>query len=293
MRHDLKPLVHGLVLAWALSGLQASAKDAKTTTGTVSAADGATIAYEVRGTGDVALVFIHGWACDRAYWRGQLKAFAGDYRVVALDLGGHGQSSKDRETWSIAGLGGDVEAVADKLGLERMILVGHSMGGPVALEAARRMSGRVIGVVGVDTLHDVTMKPPQEMMDQIQKQYETDFGGTMTTFIRSMFSKDAEPTLVHWVAKRASAVDPGPALAFFRDFPNLDLEEMLAAAGVPVRCINAAPTASNPETQVETNRRFGDFDATLMEGVGHFLQLEKRDEFNGLLREVLTEMTAR
>src|SRR5207245_11106935 len=85
--------------------------DAKPVKGTAKAADGLTIAYDVRGKGDTALVFVHGWCMDRESWKHQLDKFAADYRVVAVDLGGHGESGKDRKEWSVTGLAGDVEAV--------------------------------------------------------------------------------------------------------------------------------------------------------------------------------------
>ncbi len=79
-------------------------------------------------------MFIHCFACDRSYWHNQLEAFAQKHKVVSLDLGGHGASTRDRQEWSILGLGGDVLAVVDGLRLKRVILVGHSMGGLVALK---------------------------------------------------------------------------------------------------------------------------------------------------------------
>src|ERR1700694_415517 len=100
---------------------------------TIRAGDGLGLLCEVRGQGDTALVFLHGWCGDREYWKHQVRPFADDYRVVTLDQAGHGESGKDRKAWSAAGLAGDVEAVAKSLGLKRVILVGHSMGGPVAL----------------------------------------------------------------------------------------------------------------------------------------------------------------
>jgi hypothetical protein len=57
--------------------------------GTVSSADGVPIAYEVRGQGPTTLVFVHGWSCDRNYWRHQMDGFQGEYRVIAVDLAGH------------------------------------------------------------------------------------------------------------------------------------------------------------------------------------------------------------
>jgi pimeloyl-ACP methyl ester carboxylesterase len=113
---------------------------------TLTAPDGVRIVYDDRGQGATALVFVHCWSCDRTFWREQADVFSDGYRVVTLDLAGHGESGKNRKTWTVAGLGGDVRAVVEKLGLKRVILVGHSMGGPVSLDAARQLRGRVVGV---------------------------------------------------------------------------------------------------------------------------------------------------
>ena len=165
---------------------------------TILAGDGLGLVGEVRGQGDTALVFLHGWCGDREYWKHQVGPFAADYRVVTLDQAGHGESGKNRTVWSAAGLAGDVEAVAKSLGLKRVILFGLD---------------------------------------------------TVTAF------KEAK---------------------------------------VPVRCINSAggyqfftPTA------VETNKKYADFGAVTIDGVGHYPMLEKPDEFNRRLRDVLKELVTR
>ena len=107
-------------------------------TGAATARDGVDIHYEAMGSGSPTLVFIHGWNCDRHYWSGQLSYFAEQHQVVAIDLAGHGESGLQRTEWTIGQFGADVASVADQLALDDVILVGHSMGGPVALEAARR-----------------------------------------------------------------------------------------------------------------------------------------------------------
>ena len=87
----------------------------------------------MRGRGAPALVFIHGWSCDRTYWRGQVDAFSQTFRVVAVDLADHGESGTGRQVWTIGAFGEDVAACVSKLGLQRIILIGHSMGGDVIL----------------------------------------------------------------------------------------------------------------------------------------------------------------
>ena len=75
--------------------------------------DGIPLSYEVHGTGLPALVFVHGWSCDRTYWSKQLDHFAQKYQVVALDLAGHGESGFGREAWTMSAFGSDVVAVVE------------------------------------------------------------------------------------------------------------------------------------------------------------------------------------
>lgn len=256
--------------------------------GRIKSADGVELAYEMRGKGDTALVFVHCWTCDRTYWKEQVDAFAKDYRVVTLDLAGHGDSGDARATWSIASLGADVQAVVDALGLKRVILVGHSMGGPVSLDAARRLGDRVAGVVCADTLHDTKSTMPPEMRAQVMKQFETDFEGTMRQGVKFMFHPKSPADVVAWVTERFVRAKPAVALPLMREMMEMDLAPMLAAAKVPVRCINAAPYGPmSPATNTAALKAHADFDVVLVDGVGHFLQLEKPAEFNAKLRAIL------
>jgi pimeloyl-ACP methyl ester carboxylesterase len=259
--------------------------------GTVRAADGLSIAYDVRGRGKTAIVLVHCWACDRTFWREQVDSLSRKYRVVTLDLGGHGASGADRATWTVASLGGDVQAVVEGLKLDRVVLVGHSMGGPVALDAARRMPGRVVGVVAVDSLHDVEKPMSREMVERFAALYEEDFPGTMSSMVHRMFPPGADPATVEFVAARAALARPGPAIALLRDHANLDLAAWMEAAGVPVRAIQAGPPLS-PVTKLGTNRKHGNYDASFMDGVGHYLMLERPAEFNRRLEAAVAEVLA-
>lgn len=288
-----------LALAAGLA-LSATAAARAAEPATVEAADGVPIVYEVSGPAEAsgpALVFVHCWACDRTYWREQVDVFAADHRVVTLDLAGHGESGGGRETWTVTGLAGDVQAVVEALAreerLERVILIGHSMGGPVSLEAARLMPERVEAVVAVDTLHDADMEFPEEQVNQMVAGFAGDFTGTMDRFVRRMYREEADPATVDWTVKKAQAANREAALALMKDFGTLDFPAMFEAANVPIRAINAAPeTPMQYATAVEANRQYADFDVVLMPGVGHFLQLERPAEFNRRLREVLAELEA-
>jgi sigma-B regulation protein RsbQ len=265
----------------------------KTGPGTFAAGDGTPIAYEVRGRGEPTVVFIHCWACDRSYWHYQVDDLSRDHSVLALDLAGHGISGKSRKVWSIDGLGADVAGLVTGLGLKDVVLVGHSMGGPVALAAAGRLHGRVRGVVCADTLHNAETMPTRAMIDPMVASLERDFPGAMQQMVQSMFPPDSDQALAQDIIRKASAAERGPLIALLRDFANFDSREALMNAGVPVRCINAsARPPVTPPTAVDINRRYADFDAVLMQDVSHYLMLERPQEFNENLRWVLKDFPA-
>jgi pimeloyl-ACP methyl ester carboxylesterase len=280
------------VIAAALAALLVSAAPAAgVRQGTVRAEDGVSIAYDVRGQGKVAIVLLHCWACDRGFWRDQVDVLARRYRVVTIDLAGHGDSGADRARWTVAGLGGDVQAVVVALKLDRVVLVGHSMGGAVALDAARRMPGRVAGIVAVDSLHDVEKPVPRETAEKLAALYEEDFPGTMSSMVHRMFPPSTDPAIVEFVVHRAAAARPVPAVALLRDYPGLDLARWMEAAGVPVRAIQSGPPLS-PVTKIGTNRKHGSYDASFMDGVGHYPMLERPAEFNRRLEAAVAEVLA-
>src|SRR6267143_1352983 len=114
-----------------------------------------------------ALVLVHCWTCDSSFWQDQVARLAKSRQVVTLDLAGHGRSGRTRKDYTMEAFGQDVKAVADKLKLDRMVLVGHSMGGAVILEAAKRLGSRVVGLVPIDTLLDVEQSSDPKETDAV------------------------------------------------------------------------------------------------------------------------------
>jgi sigma-B regulation protein RsbQ len=258
--------------------------------GEVASFDGLPLAVEARGRGTPALVFVHGWMCRASYWEPQLAAFAPSHRVVALDLAGHGASGHERERWDIPTLARDVQAVVEQLDLHEVILVGHSMGGPVSLVAAAAMPERVIGVIGVDTLHDVEYEWDPEFMASFMDSMEADFASTMQGFIGAMFS-DPELTLAQRLSADMLEANQRVGMGLMRSYESLDMSALLGASPVPVICINAAEP--NP-TRRDTNRKYlVSFDVVIMEDVGHFLMMEVPEKFNEQLLATIARFRQR
>jgi len=260
--------------------------------GVVNSADDVPIHYQVAGTGAPALVFIHCWCCDRGFWDAQVPYFSENYTVVTIDLAGHGESPADREVWTIPAFGLDVVAVVEKLDLKRAVLIGHSMGGPVILEATRHIPERVIGLVGVDNFQDMGQKWPQEEFEAFLSTMEADFQGTTRNFVRSMFPPTADSALVEQVVANLSSAPPevglGAMEAYFNWFRD-DFDQAVTEIDAPLHCISADLWPTN----VEGNRKyFPSFDISLMPGRGHFLHMEDPETFNRLLDETVEAFTS-
>jgi pimeloyl-ACP methyl ester carboxylesterase len=111
------------------------------------------------GAGSPALVFVHGFACSLDDWRPQIEHFQKTNAVVACDLRAHGRTPGRPHECSIEHYGGDVAALVNNLELRGVVLVGHSMGCRVVLEAARLIPQMVAGVVLIDGSRNATSDP--------------------------------------------------------------------------------------------------------------------------------------
>ena len=266
------------------------------TVDSVTSEDGLVVYFQVQGSGEKALVFVHGWSCDRSYWEAQTEEFGREYRVITVDLGGHGQSGLGRETWSISSFGADVAAVVEKLArmrwqrnledLKDAVLIGHSMGGAVIVEAACLLPDRVVALVGVDTYQSLEHTFTEEQADQFVAAFEADFVAATDRFVRGMFPPTADSALVEQVAADMSSAPPKVAISAMSEFLRHDCRSVLKEVRLPIRGINADMFP----TDLEGNRRVAEsFEVEIMPGYGHFLHMENPEAFNVHLHGILAE----
>jgi pimeloyl-ACP methyl ester carboxylesterase len=246
--------------------------------------DGTPIAYESHGAGSPSLVLVHGWSCNRRNWDAQLTPLAANARVVAVDLAGHGESGATRQTWSIAAFGADVAAVVDDLHLDDVILVGHSMGADVILEAARHLRSRVRGLVWVDQYRQLTGFRSEAQVRERLAPFRANFAEAAKAFVRDMFHASADPSLVERVATEMASAPREIALGALEATWNYgrNVPAVLAELDLPVVSINHQDSA----TDIESMRRCG-VEVVLIPGVGHFPMLEKPDAFNAYLLQAV------
>ena len=267
------------------SAADSSAADSSAeTTATIPSADGTPIFYGTRGEGEITLVFVHCWSCNSEFWQDQIEYFAKDYKVVWLDLAGHGKSGSQRQEYTMPAFGNDIAAVVNEVGTDKVVLVGHSMGGFTVMEAAKLLGDRVIGIVGVDIFYT---SPDESMSDEqieaLIQPFKDDFKSQSEQMVRSMFTPSADPELVNSIVEQMGSANPEMAIsAFYEIFKWKQQQESssLAEYSDKLRNINGAPKGS--ETALDES-------VTLIPEVGHFVAQVKPDEFNQTLEQILAE----
>jgi pimeloyl-ACP methyl ester carboxylesterase len=236
----------------------------------------------VRGTGDKTLIFVHGWTCDESSWAGQIPAFTGDYRVVTLDLPGHGKSEAPaQDAFSMDLFAKAVEAVRQEVGADKVVLVGHSMGAVVIREYALDYPQHVAGLVAVDGALDV--RPFKDfpgfgpLTPEARKQ-----------MVEGMFVPATTPALREQIlammlgAPESTAV--GASSAMFSPALQQQASATIAAPALSVWAgSNAFP---NPEATKEV---VPDWAQEKFAGTGHFLMMEDPARFNATLRTFLEQ----
>jgi len=111
---------------------------------------GVPIRYSVTGDGPITIVLTHGFRAHHLWWAAVQPLLVAKYRVVQLDISGSGDSGH-RDEYGIVTWGQEVIAVMDDAGVDRALLVGHSLGGTSAVMAATQSPERAIGVILMDT----------------------------------------------------------------------------------------------------------------------------------------------
>lgn len=242
--------------------------------------DGLSIHSSSVGTGPT-LVFVHGWTCDSSSWAGQVPAFAKEYRVITLDLPGHGRSDSPKDgKFSMELFARAVEAVRIEAGADRVVLVGHSMGAPVIRQYAHAYPNRVAGLVAVDGPLDMRGFPPPQLGQGPPPVTGPDGLKAREGMIRSMFVAETAPALQEQILAmmlKAPEATAGGAMAAMFD-PSIRWTDVIRAPALAVY----AGTAQLPDAAA-VKELYPSYEATQLAGTGHFLMMEKPDEFNRVL----------
>ncbi|GAB3907783.1 hypothetical protein GCM10028803_42160 [Larkinella knui] len=258
--------------------------------------NGATINYRVSGEGAITLVLVHGSFIDQTYWDQQVAFFAPHYKVVTLDLPGHGQSGRDRTDWSIEGYGDDVMAVIRELELKNVILIGHSMGADIILEVAVADPEPVIGFIAVDMFKNAATPLAEEFQSQVEainENLRTDFPATSEQYARMalLTPQTPEPIASRVAADYRHAYPPMGRPVIAQVFEYWARERDLLPR-LPFRFyvinVDFLPINEEPLKQYLTNG----YEVYHLPGTCHYPMLENPDRLNQTLAEIIDKISA-
>ena len=250
--------------------------------------DGVRIHYKSLHTGRTAVVFVHGWACDLTVWRLQMAPLDERVRVLALDLPGHGRSDKPVRPYSMEFYARAVNAVMAAAGVDRAILVGHSMGTPIVRQFYRLFPAKTIGLLLVDG----SLKPPGLDSAAIERQVKQFSGPGLAQVWEQMIppllpGADLEPVrrqLIRTAQSTPEAVVTGSIRGMMD--PKIWTADTIR---VPVLAVMAKGPNWPPAYHAYVKGLVPDLRYEELDGVHHFLMLERPDLFNPLMVSFLKD----
>jgi pimeloyl-ACP methyl ester carboxylesterase len=246
---------------------------------------GITLAYEDRGAGMPAFVFVHGWACNRTVFAPQAAHFAQRHRVVSVDLRGHGASDQPQGPYPLAAYADDRVYMIEHLGLGKVVAVGHSSGGMTVLQLAAADPDRVAAIVRVAPAPFVV---PPEVRAHLEAMVAALEAGHQEprrqVIVHRLFRPTADRNLVEDVLAMMLAVPSHVAASAMRGGLAFDGPAVAAQCTVPALHLATTPPSNPPHL-------LSQWLPTVVHGwtvgSGVFSQLEVPDQVNAMIEAFL------
>lgn len=235
------------------------------------------------GAGEFLIVLVHGWACRRSHWAGQLSLLSNFGEVLALDLPGHGDSAQTPpQDASIVGMAKELATlVAEQQSGREVILLGHSMGGAVTLEAARVLN-KVRAVILIDTFVIPYGDLPEAMAEEIEQAFAADFVGAMQNLVDTNCREDLHAALKAQLHHDMASADTNWALPLWGDLLRWQPQDALAQSNIAIHAINGGLISDEARSRCAPY-----IEETVLADAKHFPQLEMPALFNSALEKVM------
>jgi len=247
--------------------------------------DGNKVHYYDIGKGKNALVLIHGWTCDATFWKDSYNAFP-NYRVIAIDLPGHGKSDKLKVDYSMEYFAKAIDAVMRDAKVNKAVLVGHSMGTPVARQFYRLYPKKTLGIVVVDG--PLVSMGTKADTDRFMGPLRSDYTANGPVFIDRLLSAVKDEALRKRIRDTMTAAPDYVSVSAMNEM----VDEKVWTndkIGVPVLAIMAPGPFSRPETESAYKAIAPDLEFQSWTGVSHFLFMEKPTEFNAAVTSFIAK----
>lgn len=195
------------------------------------------ISYTARGPRHGgAIVFVHGWGCCRHDFDDLIHYLPDNHRVLAIDLAEHGDSRSTRTSWSMDEFGRDIVSVLEAEGIRDSVIVGHSLGGAAAVEAAALSPDSVSRVVALDALHYMFLFPPlsNQQEETALAPFRNDFSSAVRGMVEAGSPAGTEEELIEAYVEQMSSVRQPAGLKSMEGLVHWDMNSALARANQPI-----------------------------------------------------------
>jgi pimeloyl-ACP methyl ester carboxylesterase len=249
--------------------------------------NGASLEYIDEGRGDPPFVFVHGWCCETGTWAPQLADLSRDHRCLAVNLRGRGKSEA-APPFDSTQAADDIAALAAELGLAPSVVVGHSLGGLIALLLNDRHPDTVRGIVLGDS--PLTAASAGRFATTSAAVRDAESTSVIGEVVESFFS-DSTPDEVKDYVREMMLTCPWEVAAGMLDNGQVFVERMgeliKKADQKPFMAIWPEAPRGNPDRLREVTMFLRQ---EPIAGAGHFFQLERPDVTNALLRAFLDDV---
>lgn len=233
--------------------------------------------YDIGNRGEKkALVLIHGWTGNAELWNGSYSSFP-KYRVIALDLPGHGQSDKPKTDYTMDYFARAVNAVLVKAKVSGAVLVGHSMGMPIARQFYRLYPGKTLGIVNVDG--SIRAFPDSMQFEGFIASFKSDYQKTRDGFVDGMIAPIKDERIKTAIRTSNVATPDYVGISAISQFADPELWK-----GDTIKVPVLAIFAESPWWPADTEQFFRslapDLEYHMWKGPTHFLFMERPAEFN-------------
>lgn len=247
--------------------------------------DGVGLGYEEAGQGEPVLVFVHGLACHRGFWADQMEYFSRAHRVLAVDLRGHGDSDAPQQRYTMQVLADDVAWMCSQLGVERPVVVGHSLGGLVALEFAAGRGEQVRAVALVDSILLPSGDRPGFVRELVAALRGTDGRRALREYYSTFFGPHDDRARMAWILDQTDRTPPHVTSSILEEsIQSWDDRDALVLCQAPLLYLDAStPNADLARaTTLQPHLVVG---RTI--GSGHFSPCEVSEQINPMLERFL------
>jgi pimeloyl-ACP methyl ester carboxylesterase len=246
--------------------------------------DGRRLYYRSFGSGKTAMLFLPGWGCDTSLWRNQAPALAPYSRVLLVDLPGHGRSDKPDIPYTPDLFVRAVHAVLEHAGVQSAVLVGHSMGGLVAYEFARRAPERTRALIWVDGAFGIPVDVEQQIAAYRRRAAEfrsPDYKEKVRQFLSQLYVRET-PESVRDEVTRSIFSTPQHVLASCMD--GLADPRLFEHGILDLPAFAVFSSFWNPERYSDIFRAvLPRIQYEVLPGIGHYPMLEKPEQVNAAL----------